>query len=123
MTNSTMRLLFWTPRIAAILLAAFISIFALDVFGEGRGLWETVLALFIHLIPTLLVVAALVVSWRWEWIGGILFVGLGALHLYLKWGQLPWYDFVIIAGPAFIVGILFLLNWRYRTALKNTRAV
>ena len=27
----------WTPRVLAILYAAFISVFALDVFGEGYG--------------------------------------------------------------------------------------
>ena len=37
--------LFWTPRVAGILFVLFLSIFALDVFGETRGFWETLLAL------------------------------------------------------------------------------
>jgi hypothetical protein len=29
------QLLFWTPRVLGILFAAFVSMFALDVFGKG----------------------------------------------------------------------------------------
>ena len=50
------RLLYWVPRILCILFAAFISLFALDVFGEGYGFWHSVLTLMVHLIPTYIVV-------------------------------------------------------------------
>ena len=72
-------LLYWTPRALCIVYAAFISIFAADVFGGGAGFWQTAVALLIHLIPTFLLIAVLVVSWRREWIGGVLFVALAAL--------------------------------------------
>src|ERR1035441_3495384 len=52
MKTSTKRFLFWTPRIICILFACFVSIFALDVFQENHGFWNTLLALLIHLIPT-----------------------------------------------------------------------
>jgi hypothetical protein len=123
MTRASQQLLFWTPRIIGILLALFVSVFALDVFSEGKEFWEILLALLMHLIPTMLVVVALAVSWKWEWIGGLLFIGLGLLHIYFKWGQLPWYDVMMIAGPAFLVGVLFLLNWRFRAELKKKPAV
>ena len=35
----------WTPRILGLLFAAFLSLFALDVFEQGYQGWETVLAL------------------------------------------------------------------------------
>ena len=64
------RFLFWLPRVLSALFAAFISLFALDVFGAGYGFWETIWALFVHLIPTWLILAALAISWRWEcWAG------------------------------------------------------
>ena len=38
MNNKWKRVLYWTPRVLGILFALFISIFALDVFGEGYSL-------------------------------------------------------------------------------------
>ena len=60
MNTSVKRVLFWTPRILCILFAIFLSLFALDVFGEGLGFWKTILALLIHLVPVYIVVIVLV---------------------------------------------------------------
>ena len=108
------RTLYWVPRGLGILFAAFISIFALDVFGEGAGFWETLLALVMHLIPTAVVVVALVLSWRWEWLGVFLYTALGALYIQQFWGRFPWSTYLIIAGPLVLVGVLFLVDWRYQ---------
>ena len=45
--------LFWLPRILGILFAVFISIFALDAFGEGIPVLEAIIGFVIHLVPTL----------------------------------------------------------------------
>jgi hypothetical protein len=108
-------ILYWSPRVLGILFAAFISLFALDVFSEGAGFWETLLALLVHLVPTALIVLALLLSWRWEWLGAILFSGLGVLYIQQFWGRFSWPTYLIIAGPLALVGILFLVDWRYRT--------
>jgi hypothetical protein len=71
------RLIFWTPRILNILVAVFISIFALDVFGEGYGFWGTMEALLMHLIPTAIILVVLIASWRCGWIGAVIFPLLG----------------------------------------------
>jgi hypothetical protein len=47
------QLLFWSPRVLTPIFAVFLSLFALDVFEEGYGFWDTVVALFMHLIPSL----------------------------------------------------------------------
>jgi hypothetical protein len=111
MKEPVKRLLFWSPRILCIAFALFISLFALDVFGEGLGLWKTILALLIHLIPTAFIVVVLAVSWRWEWVGGVLFIAVGILYLSnpRTWHHPSW--IVVISGPLFVVGALFLLNW------------
>jgi hypothetical protein len=118
--RSVNRLLYWTPRVLCILFAAFISIFAADVFSEARGFWQTALALLMHLIPTLLIIAVLVVSWRREWIGGVLFIALGVLYIVWAWNRpfAKWYVFLLIAGPPILAGVLFLLNWRHRVELR-----
>jgi hypothetical protein len=61
--------LYWVPRILGILFAIFISIFALDVFMEGYGFWETVVALVMHLVPTAIIFIVLLIAWRWERLG------------------------------------------------------
>jgi hypothetical protein len=119
MNDKIKQVIFWSPRILGILFAVFISLFALDVFSEGYGFWETILALLIHLVPTYLVILALIIAWRWEWVGAILFIALGVFYLILSWGQFPWVTYLVISGPLFLVGILFMLNWAYRSKLKT----
>jgi len=119
MTRPVKRLLFWTPRILCILFVVFVSLFALDVFGEGYGFWGTMLALLMHLIPTGVILIVLAISWRWEWVGGILFTALGALYLVMFWGRFHWSAYLLISGPLFLVGVLFLISWLYRAALRT----
>ncbi len=105
--------LFWTPRVLCILFAIFLSIFAADVFGEGRGFWETVLALLMHLIPSGMVLIVLAISWRWEWVGAVVFLALGVLYLIFAWTrQFHWSAYVAISGPLFLIGILFRVDQR-----------
>ena len=116
------QLLYWSPRALCIAYAVFISLFALDVFNEGQGFWGTVLGLLMHLLPTFLILIVLAVSWRREWIGGALYVILAALYVMWAWNK-PfgvWSTFLLIAGPLVLTGALFLLNWYYRGALRDT---
>ena len=112
------RLLFWSPRVLCIAFAIFLSLFALDVFSEGLGWWKTILGLLIHLIPTAFIVVILAVSWRWEWVGGALFIAAGILYLSnpRTWHHPSWV--VVIFGPLFLVGALFLLNWLKRAEIR-----
>ena len=120
MKKSAKRLLLWTPRILCMLLAGFLSIFAADVFGEHYGFFKTILALVLHLIPTWIVLIVLVLSWRREWVGGTVFIVLGALYLIGLWGRFHWSAYLAISGPLFLVGVLFWVNWLYRAKLRTT---
>ena len=97
----------------------FLSLFALDVFGEGYRFWETILALLIHLVPVYIVIIVLVIAWRWEWIGAILFNALAAFYVVWFWGQFPWAAYLAISGLLILVGVLFLFNWIYRAQLRT----
>lgn len=114
MNPSSKQGLFWIPRVLGLLFAAFLSVFALDVFTEFSGFWQTVGALAMHLIPTGIVLIALVIAWRWETVGGVLFISLCVLYLIPAWGRLHWSAYVVIGGPLFLVGALFLGNSLYR---------
>jgi hypothetical protein len=112
-------MLFWTPRILCILLALFLSLFALDVFEEGVGMWRTMAALLIHLVPVYVIVIALLVSWKQEWLGAVLFFGLAIFYLIWGHGRVHWSAKLAIAGPLAMIGVFFLLNWTYRKQLRN----
>ena len=102
------KVLLWTPRVLTIAFAIFLSLFAFDVFSEGYGFGETVLALLIHLIPTGLVIAALVVGWRWPRLGGMFFIILAIAYVVMSRFEIP--AVLIIAGPVLVIGILFLVS-------------
>jgi hypothetical protein len=104
------RVLLWTPRVLCILFAAFLSVFALDVFGEGGGVGETLLALLIHLIPMFAVVVSLIIAWRRQWVGAILLTALALFFLISSGGE-SW----VVSAPLILVGALFLLSWIART--------
>ena len=119
MTRTLKRTLLWTPRIFCIVFALFLSLFALDVFSEGFPFWKTILALLIHLLPTAIVLAILAVSWRWEWVGGVLFIALGTLYLITTISRMHWSAWVIISGSLYLLGGLFLTNWILRRSLHS----
>ena len=120
MKRAVKRLLFWAPRILCILFAAFVSLFALDVFDQGYGFWATIQALLMHLIPTGIIVVVLVISWRWEWVGGVLFIVLGALYLVWSWGRFTNLTILTMSGTLWLVGVLFLINWLFRAELRSS---
>lgn len=83
------QLVHWAPRIGLLAFAAFISLFALDVFDAGYSPLETLLALSLHLIPTFILVAVAILAWRRPWIGAVCCAGWAIWYLSLSWGRFP----------------------------------
>jgi len=106
----TERWLYWIPRSLSIIFAVFISLFALDVFGEGYPFWKTVLAFAIHLIPTYLVIIAAVISWKWEFLGGSMFIGLGLVYILMAWNRVSPVALLLISAPLMLDGGMFILH-------------
>lgn len=92
---------------------------SLDVFSSELSFWQTVLALFMHNIPTLILLVVLLISWKYEIVGGIGFILAGIVYMAFilitviktgfEWYYLSWV--VQIGGIAFFIGILFLVGW------------
>ncbi|MBC8479411.1 MAG: hypothetical protein H8D46_03010 [FCB group bacterium] len=119
MNTNVKKTLYWSPRILCILLALFLSIFAMDVFDEGYGFWDSMIALMIHLIPVYMVVFVLILAWRWEWIGAVMYLGLAVFYVFLTSGNAHWGAYFSISGSLGLVGILFLINWLNREQMKT----
>jgi hypothetical protein len=113
------KVLHWTPRIICILAILFISLFALDSFRPDLTIWQQIGAFIIHLIPSFVLLALLIIAWKWEFIGGIIYtlIGLGFspfifVHNY-KMNHSVWISIgiiMIITIPFVIVGILFIVS-------------
>jgi hypothetical protein len=71
------RIFYWFPRIFCILAILFISMFALDSFSPELTIWQQLGAFFIHLIPSFILLVFLFIAWKWEFIGGIIFILIG----------------------------------------------
>lgn len=122
------RFIYWTPRIAGILFVLFLMLFSLDIFQPGLTVQQIAVGLFMHNIPALFLLFVLIISWRYEIVGGIVFILAGLLYILMlalnprfEWYMVSWS--VIIAGPAFLVGFLYMLNWRGKRELKRTKKI
>lgn len=113
----------WIPRILCILAILFVSLFALDAFDPALNLKQQILGFLIHLIPSFVLLLFLIIAWKRELTGGIMFIAIGIIlspivfiHNYnmnhsisMSLGII-----LIITIPFVIVGLLFLISYRMR---------
>ena len=113
-------LLHWAPRILTILAILLISMFSLDSFREGMSVKDQILAWLMHMIPSFILIIVLIIAWKWENIGGIIFLSLGlAFTPFVFWGNYSGNHSVItslliilmITVPFIVTGVLFLLSY------------
>ena len=118
----TKTLLYWFPRILGVACVLFLSLFALDVFSEYTG-WSIVLPLLIHLAPALLLLVAVAIAWKYDLFGTYVFFGFALWYVWSAGLDRPWSWYAFIAGPAALVGALFLAHWLYaRRERQNATA-
>jgi hypothetical protein len=129
MAKNLDKFIYWTPRILSIIFIVFLVLMSLDIFEGNYGFWGTVLGLFMHNIPALILLIILLMSWKKEIIGGIAFIIAGILYIVFvsvsvvktgfEWYYIAW--IAQIAGVAFFIGILFLIGWRRKKKGKPKR--
>lgn len=119
--------LHWVPRILCILMILFISMFALDAFAPNLTIWQQLGGFLIHLIPSYILIAALIFAWKREHAGGWVFIifGIGfSIAVFLLnlnrnhfSAAQSLINTLIVAIPFIVVGILFIRS--YRAKLPN----
>ncbi len=102
-----MKFLFWAPRTLAILCIFFLGIFALDIFGGNNSFFETAFALFLHLIPSLVLFVALIIIWRKPLLGSVVFFFLAVFFTFYFNAYRHLISFFTISFPLAVIGILF----------------
>ena len=114
MSETVTQIIYWTPRVIGILITALFAAVSFDVFAEGQPLWTSMGALLIHLIPAALLGAVLAVSWRREWVGGVVFMLLSGVYIVAFRGD-PIAAYLWVSLSLFIAGGLFLAGWWLRS--------
>jgi len=103
------KLLAWFARILAFAGILFISLFALDVPVSEQPWDKTATAIFVHLLPSAVLIACLVIAWRKPWLGGILFV-LAGFSPFALLSNPPWIN-LMLGGPFLLAGLFFCASY------------
>lgn len=109
MNRSWKRWLLWTPRVLAIAVCLYLASFALDAFSSEAGVLRSLPGFGMHLVPVLGLLVVVVVAWRWEWVGALVFTCLAIGYTYMARAHPTWIG--AIALPLLVVGILYTLSW------------
>jgi len=127
--EKSIRLFHWLPRIICILAILFVSMFALDAFASELTFWQQIGGFLIHLIPSYVMIALLIVAWKWEYAGGIIFIILGlgfSVSVFLLNYNRNHFsalqslvNTLLVAIPFVLVGILFIVSY-YKKKSKIT---
>jgi len=120
----SVKLLHWLPRIICIMAILFVSSFAADAFEPGHFSWQQVTAFCIHLVPAFVLFALLILAWKRELIGGILFTIIGIVMspvIFFDSYSTHYFSIaqciaiiLVFSFPLIMAGILFVFDYRWR---------
>lgn len=106
----TLKILYWFPRILAILSILFLLLFSFDSFGGDVPPGKQILGFLMHNIPVFGLIIILVIAWKYEVIGGALFIiAFIALGIFFKSFSGNPASLIIIA-PLLLAGAMFILH-------------
>ena len=115
--SSKIKIYHWLPRIICILAILFISLFALDAFQPNLSIWQQIGEFLLHLVPSFILTALLIIAWKWELVGGIIFtvIGIGFSPVVFTHNYNMNHSILMSLGiittitlPFIVVGILFI---------------
>ena len=108
------KIIHWAPRIAAILIIFFISLFSLDVFEMEGSPIELLGGFLAHNIPSIGMLVLLIFAWKRPAVGFVAFLVAGslfALFFVRDAGSLP--NLLIFVFPILLIAGLFYADWKW----------
>lgn len=131
------RIIYWLPRILGIVSILFISLFTLDAFHSGEDLSRQIADFGMHLIPSGILLVFLLVAWKWEKAGSLLFILTGLVLspfvFRMNYFRLLQYQdpvmailnsllvIAMITLPLVVIGLLFYVSSRMRNKTLRHR--
>ena len=118
--EKSIRLYHWLPRIICLITIVLVSLVALKSYQADISIWQQIGSFAVVMIAPLTFLAFLIVAWRWELIGGIIFTIIGLmlspyifLHNYNTeisvWRSL--FSIVVLILPFVTIGVLFIVSF------------
>lgn len=108
------RIIHWAPRVAAIMIIFFTSLFSLDVF-EMQGTPIQLLGAFLmHNIPSIIMIILLILAWKRPVVGFVAFLVAGvafAAFFVRDLYSLP--NLLLFVFPILLVALLFYADWKW----------
>lgn len=111
------KIIFLFPRILSLLFVGFISLFSLDILGAYSG-FELIIALFMHLLPSIFLLAFVLLAWKYPILGAVAFIGFSVFYAWQAKEHPTWVLF--LSGPSLIVGLLYFWDWHIRRKTPQT---
>jgi hypothetical protein len=105
--------IFRAPRVAAILIIFFVSLFSLDVFEMEATPVELLVGFIMHSLPSIFLILVLVVAWRRPVVGFIAFLLAGLVFLRFVILDLSLGHLLLFSGPLLLISALFYADWRW----------
>ncbi len=106
------------PRLAAIVIILFVTLFSLDVFDEPGTPFQRAALFLVHSLPSIVMVIFLAVAWKRPVVGfaGFLLTGLAFLLLTTSAQFLG--NLLLFTGPLLVIAALFYADWRWNAPVE-----
>ena len=102
-----------------ILFIAFFFVMSLDVFTGQDSYWMETLGYLIQIIPAIIMLIVLTISWKHEKLGGIIFLVLTPIFVLFFSAYRSWDRMLYICLPPLIISILYFISAHLDNKLKN----
>ncbi|MBN2117345.1 MAG: hypothetical protein JW730_12275 [Anaerolineales bacterium] len=110
------KIIHWAPRLAALLIIFFVSLFSLDVFEMDASPLELLGGFLIHNIPSIAMLVLLLFAWKRPVVGFVAFLIAAAVFAFFfvrDIHSLP--NLLLFVLPILLIACLFYADWQWLT--------
>ena len=108
------KIIHWAPRLAAILIIFFVSLFSLDVFEMEASPLELLGGFLMHNIPSIGMLVLLIFAWKRPVVGFVAFLAAAALFaIFFVRGIYSLPNLLLFVFPILLVAFLFYVDWKW----------
>lgn len=108
------KIIHWAPRVAAILIIFFVSLFSLDVFEMEASPLELLGGFLMHNIPSIGMLVLLIFAWKRPVVGFVAFLAAAALFaIFFVRGIYSLPNLLLFVFPILLVAFLFYVDWKW----------
>ena len=108
------KIIHWAPRVAAILIIFFVSLFSLDVFEMEASPLELLGGFLMHNIPSIGMLVLLIFAWKRPVVGFVAFLSAAALFaIFFVRGIYSLPNLLLFVFPILLIALLFYVDWKW----------